>query len=232
MPSGSVIEYRGKRGKVFRIKYRDAEGKQVEETVGRAKDGWTKQKAKAELRKALGRVDNGYVKPQPLSFDAHAEQWFRDGPVKRGWKPSTVAVYRSVERRLIAAFGTMELAQVRPRHIAAFVSEHPEGPSTVGRDLALLHAIFKTARREELVDTNPAEGAERPKLPPFRPQILEPVEVARVAKAFTDEQARTVFLTRFAARSSSGSAGGTLTSSSRSCVSATRRPRRAPARSR
>jgi integrase len=49
--------------------------------------------------------------------------------------------------------------------------------------------------REELVEANPAVGAERPKLPPFRPQILEPVEVARVAKAFADEQARRVFLT-------------------------------------
>ena len=88
----------------------------------------------------------------------------------------------------------MQLAQVQPRHVAAFVREHPNGPSTVRRDLALLHAIFKTARRQELVEQNPAEGAERPKLPPFRPQILEPVEVARVARAFTDERARTAFM--------------------------------------
>jgi integrase len=191
MPSGSVVEYRGKRGTVWRVKYRDAEGKQVMETT----DATNKRGARAELRRRLALVDKGYTKPAPLSFDAYAEQWFRDGSAKRGWKPSTVAVYLSVERRLREAFGAMQLAQIRPRHIAAFVSEHPEGPSTVGRDLALLHAIFKTAKREELVDSNPAEGAERPKLPPFRPQILEPVEVARVAKAFTDEQARAVFLT-------------------------------------
>ena len=61
--------------------------------------------------------------------------------------------------------------------------------------MSLLHAIFATAQREELVESNPAANAERPKLPPFRPQILEPVEVARVAKAFTDEQAKVVFLT-------------------------------------
>ena len=34
-----------------------------------------------------------------------------------------------------------------------------------------------------------------PKLPPFRPQILEPAEVGRVAREFTHEQARVVFLT-------------------------------------
>ena len=60
---------------------------------------------------------------------------------------------------------------------------------------SILHAIFKTAKREELVESNPAERAERPKLPKRRWRILEPVEVARVAKAFTDEQARVVFLT-------------------------------------
>jgi len=58
-----------------------------------------------------------------------------------------------------------------------------------------VHAVFSTAQREELVESNPAANAERPKRPPFRPKILEPVEVARVAKAFTDDQARTVFLT-------------------------------------
>jgi integrase len=71
-----------------------------------------------------------------------------------------------------------------------------DGRDDRGDDGALhAHAIFQTAQREELVDSNPAANAERPKLPPFRPQILEPVEVARVANAFTDEQARTVFLT-------------------------------------
>jgi integrase len=38
-------------------------------------------------------------------------------------------------------------------------------------------------------------GAERPKLPRRRWRILEPVEVSRVARAFTDKQSRVVFLT-------------------------------------
>ena len=48
--------------------------------------------------------------------------------------------------------------------------------------------------RAELVESNPAEGAERPKAAPRRWRILEPTEVARVAKAFTDEQDQAVFL--------------------------------------
>ena len=124
----------------------------------------------------------------------------------------------------------------QPRHVAAFVREHPNGPSTVRRDLALLHAIFKTARRQELVEPNPAEGAERPKLPPFRPQILEPVEVARVAKAFTDEQARDgvplLVLTGVRRSELQRLRCATLTSSRTCSASGTRRPRTASGRSR
>ena len=48
MPSGAaVIRYKGKRGVVWRIKYCDAEGTQVMETLGREADGWSEKKAKA-----------------------------------------------------------------------------------------------------------------------------------------------------------------------------------------
>jgi hypothetical protein len=43
MPSGSgLIRYAGERGVVWRIKYRDATGRQVMETVGAERDGVTK----------------------------------------------------------------------------------------------------------------------------------------------------------------------------------------------
>jgi integrase len=69
------------------------------------------------------------------------------------------------------------------------------GASTIARDVSVLQAIFTTAKREELVESNPAERAERPKLPRRAWRILEPAEVARVSKAFADDQARVAFLT-------------------------------------
>ncbi len=68
-------------------------------------------------------------------------------------------------------------------------------PKSVNLFLSVLHDVLKTAKREELIESNAAEGVERPKLEPRRWRILEPAEVSRVHKAFTDEQARTVFLT-------------------------------------
>lgn len=197
MASGCVVVYAGKRGRVFRIKYMDAAGKQVMETLGREAEGWTRRKAKAELTNRLARVQKGWRRPRQVTFAAYAKRWFNEGESRRRWKPSTVLQYRTIEARLVEAFAAMPLAEIRPRHVAEYVAEKSKryGASTVNRDISVLQAIFTTAKREELVESNPAERAERPRLPRRRWRILEPVEVARVTKAFTDEQARVVFLT-------------------------------------
>jgi site-specific recombinase XerD len=47
----------------------------------------------------------------------------------------------------------MRLAEIRPRHIADYVGTMADAGSSaasVARDLAVLHALFKTAVREEL----------------------------------------------------------------------------------
>ncbi len=81
--------------------------------------------------------------------------------------------------------------------MSAYIAAASElaAPATVGRDVSVLHAIFRSAQREELIESNPAAGAERPKVKRRRWRILQPVEVPRVAKAFTDDQARVIFLT-------------------------------------
>jgi len=199
MPRGAAVTpYHGKRGTTWRIKYADADGRQVMETLGREPE-WNRKKAEAELRERLVRVERrAYRRPKPITFGEYATAWFAEGSVRRRWKSSTVMQYRSVERRLVEHFGHIPLGAVRPRHVAEYVAamSGTSGASIVGRDIDLLHAIFKSAVKEELIDSNPASGAERPKLPRNTWRILEPVEVARVAKEFgEDEQARVVFLT-------------------------------------
>jgi integrase/recombinase XerD len=108
-----------------------------------------------------------------------------------------VIQYRSILKRLGEFFGPMPLGAIRPRDVASYVAEQTGcyQASTVSRDLTVLHDVFATAMREELVESNPAAGAEHPKKGKRRWRILEPEEVARVRKAFSDEQARTIFLT-------------------------------------
>jgi hypothetical protein len=87
----AVIRYEGKRGVVWRIKYRDATGQQVMETVGAERDGVTEKKPEAELRERLVRVERkGYRRPQRLTFATYAETWLEEAQRRRGWKPGSV----------------------------------------------------------------------------------------------------------------------------------------------
>jgi integrase len=199
MAAGSaVIKYKGKRGNVWRIKYRDATGRQVMETLGREADGWTERKARAELRERLVRVErSGYRKPAPLRFGAYAERWLAEGERRRGWALNTSRTYRFALERLLPSLGPLRLDAVRPRHLSAYIAEAlgRYSPATVNFDLSLVHDLYETARREELASSNPAEHVERPRRDPPRWRVLEPVEVARVARAFSEDRARAVFLT-------------------------------------
>ena len=135
----------------------------MQETLGPEREGWTEKKAEAELRERLVRVERkGYRRPGPLPFADYAALWFEEGQARRRWKDSTVKQYRSVHRRLEEFFGPMALTGIRPRHVAEYVAETSKGygAATVSRDLSILHAIYGSAMREELVESNPAENAE------------------------------------------------------------------------
>jgi integrase len=207
MPRGAaVIPYDGKRGRVWRVKYVDADGRQCMETIGAERDGVTRKQAEAELRDRLVKVDKGgWRKPAPLTFAGYARTWFEEGKQRRRWKPRTVLAYRRALVRLGVGFdgapddrlGSVRLGSNRPRDVAEYVrlALADFSAKTVNLDLSVLHDVLRTARREELIDSNPAEGVERPKVERKRWRILEPAEVQRVTKAFTDERARLAFLT-------------------------------------
>lgn len=202
MASGCVVIYRGKRGLVYRIKFTDSTGRQVMETLGPARAGpevvWTRRRAEKALRDRLGEVEaKRWRRTSPVAFEEWARRWLDQGETRRDWKPRTTAAYTTVTERLIAAFKGKRLADLRPADVAAYVAKKTKdglAAATVNRDVSILHDILKVAVREELIGSNPAAGAERPRLRQKRWRILTPAEVAKVARSFTDEQARVAFL--------------------------------------
>jgi integrase len=199
MPAGSaVIRYAGTRGVVWRIKYADADGKQTMETVGSERDGVTRKKAEAELRERLVKVDKGgWRKPAPLTFETAIAEWFAATEVENAWRPQTTRQYRTVVARLNATFGVRRLADVGPSDIAAYKAAKLEkyGASSVSRDLSILHAFFAWAVVVKGCASNPTVGVHHPRKPGWKGQALRPEEVQALLRAFTDEQARTAFLT-------------------------------------
>lgn len=73
---GRVWRYQGKRGRVvWRIRYTDATGRRVLETLGK-EPAWNRQLAEKELRRRLVDVErDGYQKPQRLTFQAFSDRW-------------------------------------------------------------------------------------------------------------------------------------------------------------
>ena len=109
----AVIRYDGKRGVTWSVKYVDAAGKQVREHLGRAEDGWTKQRAERELGKRLGEVDKGYRKPSSMTFSAFSEKYLTEYLPGKGRKRSTVIDYTStIRNHLEPAFGDVPLSRL------------------------------------------------------------------------------------------------------------------------
>jgi integrase len=76
MRDGSVIRYAGKRGVTWSIRYRDADGRRVHETLGRELDGWTERKAAEELQARLVDVRReGRRRLEPVTFASFAREW-------------------------------------------------------------------------------------------------------------------------------------------------------------
>lgn len=203
MASGCIVTYSGKRGDVFRMKFVDSDGRQRMETLGPARSklnpaGLTRRQAEKQLQARLVAIREKRWRPaSPLTFGEYADRWLEQGETRRDWKPRTVVAYTTVVARLKRAFGAKRLADLRPRDVAAYIADQTTdgfAPATVNRDVSILHDLLKVAVREELIDSNPASGAERPRVRQRRWRILKPVEVALVARSFTDEQARVVFL--------------------------------------
>ncbi len=214
MPRGAaVVKYAGKRGVVWRVKFRDAAGQQVQETLGAESEGWTRKRAEAELRARLTDVEReGRRRMKPMTFATFATEWEETYPDSRGLKRSTREGYRSIiERHLTPAFGPLKLEAVDVTRIEDYVATMRRkgyAPRTLNRHLNLLSKILGTAVRRQLVRFNPVPSVERPREPRKRWTILSPLEISQVERAFNEliadaegeerswtEQARAVFLT-------------------------------------
>src|SRR5829696_4066591 len=110
---GRVWRYEGKRGVSWRIRYRDASGRRILETLGK-EPTWTKKRAETELRRRLVDVErDGYQKPEKLTFSAYSDRWLTDHLPGRQLKLTTEDSYRqTINRHLLPHFGHHTLQQL------------------------------------------------------------------------------------------------------------------------
>ena len=161
---GRVWRYEGPRGVSWRIRYRDASGRRVLETLGK-EPAWNRKRAEAELRKRLVDVEReGYRKPEKLTFAAFAERWLSEYLPARGLKRTTVNSYEAALRcHLLPYFGRYLLTDLEqsPEIVDRYVARKmQEGlrPKTVSNQIVLLQLMLKRAVRWRLMHSQSGRG--------------------------------------------------------------------------
>ena len=212
--SGAVVEHRSARGVVFRLRYADASGRRVCETLGLGSDGWTQRTAEQALRERLVDVKRERLtRARPLRFDEYAKPALTDYLDAKGRRHSTRNGYLAVlEQHLVPYFGRMQLDSIEPADVDAYIAKKRRGglsAATVNRQLNVLRRVCKLAVRAGKMRTNPVLSVEALEEPDrrLRWRRLQPEEVGAVAQAFDElvadstivqrpwiEQARVVFL--------------------------------------
>jgi len=192
---GRIWRYEGKRGVRWRIRYTDAAGKRVLETLGREPE-WNRKRAEAELRARLVEIErNGYRRPEKLTFAAFAERWLADYLPGRGLKLTTEDGYRqTLSKHLLPYFGSYELHELeqQPELVDRYVSlKMREGyaPKTVVNHLLCLQVILKRAVRWRLIEGNPVTDCERPRVERPELNVLSEAEIARLWSAYGELEA-------------------------------------------
>ena len=187
---GAIWRYQGPRGVVWRIRYRDASGKRVLETLG-TEPAWTRRRAKAELRRRLVDVEReGYCRPEQTHLTDFARSWLSDYLPARGLKPTTVAGYHhAILGHLIPALGTTTLTELErhPELIDRYIARKlAQGLSakTVTNQLLVLQLVMKRALRLRLIGRNPLLDVERPRVEQTEMSVLTEVEIARLWSAY------------------------------------------------
>ncbi len=191
MPSGAcVIEYSGARGTVFRVKYLDSAGVQVQETLGREADGWTRRKAERELGARLSTVDKErWTKPTKDTFADFVTDWRTVWLPTRNLKRSTLVDYaNTLDNHAIPYFGAMVLEQIGPEQIDGYVAEKMSTLSakTIQNHLNLLGMILKTAKRWKRIRENPLDEVDGPKVEDPDTLILTEDEIGALRKAYRE----------------------------------------------
>ena len=184
--AGSVWRYEGHRNVTWRIRYRDATGRRILETLGPEPD-WTRRRAEQELRHRLVDVTrDNYTKPRPITFTEYAARWQQDALPARNLKRSTLVDYESVIRvHLLPHFGRTDLEALshHPDLIDAYTATKLRSglsPKTVQNHLLILGAMFKQAVRWRLIRHNPVADAAKPRYRPPDLNILTQDEIGQL----------------------------------------------------
>lgn len=197
--TGRIDEAKLKDGDVsfsMRVPY---DGDRPQIRLGKASEGWTRQKAEQHLKDTMAAIRIGrWAPPKPAqpvavnqdpTFHEYVSDWWEDN--KGGWAPRTVDAYwHEITNYLLPFFKDYRLSEIKVREVKKFrawmlkrdIVRHPNSkmpsrkldPVTTNSAITRLAQILESAIEDELIETNPARGKKRKaKVPPKPPIYLD-----------------------------------------------------------
>jgi integrase len=175
-PKGEVVRNPVRGGFAYALRF-SANGKRRYVSLGRPDDGWSDERAQAELANVLADVRRGiwrpYVPPiveaqEDPTFHEFATAWFES--VKPELRPETVTTYENHLRvHLLPFFKSHRLSQISvgevDRYRESKVREKVLAASTINKTITRLGQILEVAVERELMTRNPATvGGKRRKV--------------------------------------------------------------------
>jgi integrase len=95
--------------------------------------------------------------PAVGTFAELADRYIRDG--MGNLKPKTIKEYKRQKPKLVAVFGHLKVADIKPPHVARYLDMHPS-PVSANREIALMSSMFRKGMRWGMAATNPCIGVE------------------------------------------------------------------------
>jgi len=148
--------------------------------------------AQRELGKRLAAVDQGFRKPDHVTFADFADRFVRDYLPARKLKPSTTENYRyMLDGHLLPFFGDRDLAELeaQPELIDAYIAAKAQSgfsTKTIQNHLLLLNVMLRRAVVWRLIRSNPVSSIDRPSLLHPEMSVLTETEIARLANAYDE----------------------------------------------
>lgn len=170
----------GRRGKSWRVLYRDPNGKLRNKSFPRKVDA-TAFAATVETSKLAG----AYVDPNAgkITVGYWAERWLEG---KVALKPSTRERYAGILRtHVVPRWGNVKLNDVSHSDIQRWVAElsKKRAAETVRKTFRVLSLVLASAVKDERLARNPAEGVELPTITTGERMFLTHEQVHRLAQA-------------------------------------------------
>ncbi|HZG83874.1 site-specific integrase [Paenibacillus sp.] len=159
-----------------------------------------KQWLDLELAKFAEKVENGeVVRLEKMTLEQFLPKW------KSGYADQRLGEYTRkntldyISRYIVPVFGASRLDQIKPLHIVTFLAElrkrdgSPMATNTKLNIFKALKSIFDSAKKWQLIATNPIEGVDRPS-----PDKKEKREMRQRKKSFNRNETEAVITALYA----------------------------------